>query len=104
MDKLYRRALITALLLIAARVAFAEVDSRKVEGPDGRNIPVRVYTPRGLPPAMIITAQIDPLRSVAHEFFGMAPAVDVAKQAQSDASAALKRAFAGRAPTLSKTE
>lgn len=70
----------------------------------------------GLPPAMVITAQIDPLRSegkayadklksagvevqyknyegVTHEFFGMGAVVDTAKLAQADAAAALKKAF-----------
>ena len=69
---------------------------------------------RGLPPVMIINAQIDPLRSegemlaqrlrdagatveqrtwegVTHEFFGMAAAVDKAKEAQQMAGDGLKR-------------
>ncbi len=72
---------------------------------------------RGLPPTMIINAQIDPLRSegetlaqrlraagvtveqrtydgAAHEFFGMAAVVDKAKEAQTMAGDALKRALA----------
>ncbi|MES2461209.1 MAG: alpha/beta hydrolase [Armatimonadota bacterium] len=71
----------------------------------------------GLPPATIITAQIDPLRSegqayadklkaagvavayrnyegVAHEFFGMSVVVDKAKEAMSFATENLKAAFA----------
>lgn len=70
----------------------------------------------GLPPATVITAQIDPLRSegqayaealrkagvpvehknydgVAHEFFGMAPAVGEAKKAQAFAAKRLTAAF-----------
>lgn len=70
----------------------------------------------GLPPATVITAQIDPLRSegetyaenlaaagvevnalhydgVTHEFFGMAKVVDEAKQAVDAANADLKAAF-----------
>jgi acetyl esterase/lipase len=72
---------------------------------------------QGLPPATVITAQIDPLRSegqayaenlkkagvevnavtfdgVAHEFFGMAKVVAEAKQAVDTANADLKKAFA----------
>lgn len=71
----------------------------------------------GLPPATVITAQIDPLRSegqafaenlkragvqvnavnvegVAHEFFGMAKVVDAAKRAVDTANADLKLSFA----------
>ena len=71
---------------------------------------------KGLPPATIILAQIDPLRSegealakalrdagvkvnlktyngVTHEFFGMAAVVDKAREAQSVVAADLKRAF-----------
>lgn len=72
----------------------------------------------GLPPATVITAQIDPLRSegkafadklrqagvpveyqnfdgVTHEFFGMGAAVKDAKAAQMFAAKCLKQAFAG---------
>jgi acetyl esterase len=71
---------------------------------------------KGLPPATIINAQIDPLRSdgdnltkalteagvevkhqgydgVTHEFFGMAAVVDKAKEAQEFAADQLKKAF-----------
>lgn len=71
---------------------------------------------RNLPPATVITAQIDPLRSegklyadrlkavgipvryrnyngVAHEFFGMAAVVDKAKEANNFAAKGLKSAF-----------
>jgi acetyl esterase/lipase len=70
----------------------------------------------GLPPATVITAQIDPLRSegqqlaeklkaagtevefrnydgVTHEFFGMGTVVDEAKQAEQQAAAGLKQGF-----------
>ncbi|GAC1597382.1 MAG: hypothetical protein NVS4B10_07050 [Myxococcales bacterium] len=70
----------------------------------------------GLPPATIVTAQIDPLRSegkeladqlqkagvavdyknyegVTHEFFGMAAAVDEAKAAEAQIAAGLTKAF-----------
>ena len=71
---------------------------------------------KGLPPTTIITAEIDPLQSdgmmladklkaggvmvttqnydgVTHEFFGMAPVVPQAKEAQAFASDQLKKAF-----------
>jgi acetyl esterase/lipase len=71
---------------------------------------------KGLPPATVVTAQIDPLRSegqayadklkeagvavnlinvdgVTHEFFGMAKVVDKAKSAVDAATADLKKAF-----------
>ena len=71
---------------------------------------------KGLPPTMVVTAEIDPLRSegqalakalkaqgvkttaidftgVTHEFFGMGAAVAKAKDAEKQASAALKAAF-----------
>ncbi|MDB6135190.1 MAG: Alpha/beta hydrolase [Verrucomicrobiales bacterium] len=74
---------------------------------------------KGLPPVTIVTAQIDPLRSegealaekfkqagvpvsyqnydgVTHEFFGMAGAVDKAKEAQAFVTANLKAAFADK--------
>jgi acetyl esterase len=72
---------------------------------------------KGLPPAVIITDQIDPLRSegvllaekmkaagvavehtnydgVAHEFFSMGAVVDKAKQAEQQVANGLKKAFA----------
>lgn len=72
---------------------------------------------KGLPPATVITAQIDPLRSegkdladklkaagvpvvyqnydgVTHEFFGMGAAVDKAKEAEKLAADGLKKGFA----------
>jgi acetyl esterase len=79
---------------------------------------------RALPPATLITAEIDPLRSegqaygkklaslgvgvssrnypgVTHEFFGMAAVVDEARQAQEFAAGQLRRAFAGKRPGAS---
>lgn len=73
---------------------------------------------RGLPPATIIAAEVDPLlsegeayaahlreagvattytlyRGVTHEFFGMPAIVDQAKQAVAEAAAALRVAFGG---------
>ena len=87
---------------------------------DGANPWISLIKPgnnlKGLPPATIITAQIDPLRSegetlakmlgeagvpvehrnyegVSHEFFGTGAVVDKAKQAVTDAAQALKKAF-----------
>jgi len=87
---------------------------------DGTNAyvaPLRATNLAGLPPATIINAQIDPLRSegeayaaklqaagvaveqttymgVTHEFFGMGAVVDKAKTAVAQAGAGLKRGFA----------
>ena len=86
------------------------------ESADPRIALVRQSNLAGLPPATIILAQIDPLRSdgekyadklkaagtpvtvhrydgVAHEFFGMGAVVDKAKAAQQAAAAALRQAF-----------
>ena len=75
---------------------------------------------KGLPPATIVTAQIDPLRSegealakkfeadgvavtyrnyegVTHEFFGMGAVVDKAQEAMGMVAGELKKAFAGEA-------
>lgn len=81
---------------------------------------------KGLPPATVITAELDPLRSegrllaeklrsagvrvdyhnyegVAHEFFGTGAIVDKAKQAVAQAAGGLKQAFASSAAIASKT-
>jgi acetyl esterase len=87
---------------------------------DPHVLPMKAKDLSGLPPAMVLTAQIDPLRSegkayagrlknagvpveyknydgVAHEFFGMGAVVDTAKVAQVDAAEALKKAFSQKA-------
>lgn len=81
--------------------------------------PMKATSLKGLPPATVITVDIDPLMSegkayadrlkkdgvkvtyknysaVAHEFFGMAAVVPKAKEAQNLASAELKKAFTKR--------
>lgn len=88
----------------------------KADANDPKFALLRAPSLKGLPPATIITAQIDPLRSegealakkfeadgvpvfyknydgVTHEFFGMAAAVEKAKEAQAFVAENLKTAF-----------
>ncbi|RYZ40795.1 MAG: alpha/beta hydrolase [Myxococcaceae bacterium] len=85
---------------------------------DPNALPLKATTAqlRGLAPAMVVTAGLDPLKDegqeyaknlkaagvkvdvknydgVTHEFFGMAPVLDIAKKAQADAGMALQKAF-----------
>ncbi len=92
-------------------------DWQKSRNPQALPIHASTAQLKGLPPALVIVAGLDPLLDeglayadklkaagvtvdvkrydgVTHEFFGMAPVVDKAKQAQADAGAALKKAFA----------
>jgi acetyl esterase/lipase len=98
-----------------ASQAFASPAAAK----DPRITLVAVENLKGLPPATVIPAQIDPLRSegqryaerlrqagvpvrwrnfdaVTHEFFGMGAAVDAAKEAVGYAAEGLKESFARR--------
>ena len=82
-------------------------------------LPIKAPSLKGLPPATIIAAEIDPLLSegvayadklrtdgvavtykeykgVTHEFFGMGAVVPLAKDAETMAAEQLKKAFAGK--------
>jgi acetyl esterase len=91
-------------------------------GGDPKNpyaLPMKAASLKGLPPATVITAEIDPLLSegkayaerlekdgvpvsykeysgVTHEFFGMGAVVPKAKEAEQFAADALKKAFAAK--------
>lgn len=94
----------------------SNVFSSRDQASDRRINLVGRYDLGGLPPATVVTAQIDPLRSegqayadrlkaagvkvnlinvdgVTHEFFGMGKVVDKAKSAMDAASADLAKAF-----------
>ncbi|PTL78504.1 alpha/beta hydrolase [Vitiosangium sp. GDMCC 1.1324] len=89
---------------------------RDNRNPEAVPLQARPEQLRGLPPAFVITAGLDPLHDagqqyasklqdagvpvdvrnydgVIHDFFGLAPVLDKAKQAQTDAGQALQRAF-----------
>ncbi len=95
-----------------------ELGANWKENKTARALPIHAKSSdlKGLPPALVIVAGLDPLLDegiayseklkaagvqtelkqydgVTHEFFGMAPVVDTAKRAQADAAAALKGAF-----------
>ena len=84
--------------------------------------PLRASSLSGLPPAMIFTAEVAPLRSdgeayatllreagvpvvdkhytgMMHEFFSMSAVIDKAKEAMNDVAQALRQAFEGNVRT-----
>jgi acetyl esterase/lipase len=95
---------------------FKHYTASPTDGKNPRALPMKATSLAGLPPATVITAEIDPLLSegkqyadalkkagvnvhykeysgVTHEFFGMAAVVPQAKDAQSLAADDLKKAF-----------
>lgn len=100
----------------AMRWFFGQYLDDEADGADPRVSPLRADHLVGLPPAMIVTAEFDPLRDqgeayakrladagvqvdlrrydgVFHGFFGMQALLDPAKDALDDVSAALREAF-----------
>jgi acetyl esterase len=95
---------------------FKHYSSKEEDGNNPYAVPMKATTLRGLPPATVIAAEIDPLLSegkayadrlkkdgvkvtykeytgVTHEFFGMGAVVPKAKEAEMLAADQLKKAF-----------
>ena len=98
---------------------FKHYSSKEADGNNPYAVPMKATTLKGLPPATIIAAEIDPLLSegkayadrlkkdgvkvsyqeytgVTHEFFGMGAVVPKAKEAEAFAAGELKKAFSGK--------
>jgi acetyl esterase len=90
--------------------------NNEVEGLDAYASPLRAQSLAGLPPALVQTAEFDPLRDegeayaarlreagvpvqctrydgLIHGYFGMSAALDAAKRAHAEAATALRQAF-----------
>lgn len=97
---------------------FSHYDGKAEDGNNPYVVPLKAKSLKGMPPATVIAAEIDPLLSegksyadrlkkdgvkvtykeyagVTHEFFGMGAVVPEAKEAEDLASDELKKAFAG---------